>query len=97
MATYQLSPIAGASAHRDWQVSSVKPTTIWVEAESPGRAREKAQFALLAATNMIPGQVMPCSPWMNVDIVTCVEDPTKQVPADFVITESGDKFSCKGL
>jgi hypothetical protein len=79
-------------------MSAIKPTTIWVEAGSPDHARRKVQLATLGVTAAyVPGQELPVSPWINAALVTCVEDTSRQVPSDFVVTESGEQIPCPKL
>jgi hypothetical protein len=86
MPIYKLEPIAGTEAHADWWASIVPPTPVLLQAKDSDHAR---QMMHLATTTFPPDKKEVCAPWTNVALVNCIEDRSREVPANVALFANG--------
>jgi len=83
---YKLEPIEGTERHADWWASTLAPTLVWVRAANPDHARHRMH---LATTTFPPDQKNVCAPWTNVALIKCIEDQSREVPANVALFANG--------
>jgi hypothetical protein len=86
MPIYKLEPIEGAEGHKDWWASTLPPTSVWLRAVNSDHARQRMH---LATTTFPPGKKGVRAPWMNAALVRCVEDRSRDVPANVAMFANG--------
>lgn len=96
MPVYRLSPVRGQEDNEHWQCSSIGATACWVVAESEDQAREFVMMATSRGRKKDSGKLgSALDPWTQRDVSECVEDGTKNVPPDIVITAIGQELPIK--
>jgi hypothetical protein len=86
MPIYKLEPIAGTEGHADWCASTLPPTAVWLHANDSDHARQRMH---LATTSFPPGNKQVCAPWTNVALVNCIEDRSREIPANVASFANG--------
>jgi len=86
MPIYKLEPIAGTEGHKDWWASTLPPTPVWLQANDSDHARQRMH---LATTTLDAAKKDVCAPWTNVALVKCIEDRSREVPANVALFANG--------
>jgi hypothetical protein len=86
MPVYKLDPIWGKEGHGDWQFSTLAPTPVWVRADNPEQARHRIHLA--TRTELISVEGIK-APWINAQLVKCIEDASFDVPSDVAFLANG--------
>ena len=93
MPIYRLEPID--ANHADWRGSRLPPTPIWVNAPTNGDARRMAQQVSVQFSRFTPKEKIIYNPWLSAGMVTCIEDASKEVPENTVLTGDGKLIPIK--
>jgi len=90
MRVFRLDPVDTQRSSLHWGASDAAPTRVWVSADNESDARGRVTLATIIATRSRPGREIPLTPWKDWGLVTCVEDSSRTVPPNVIVTASGD-------
>jgi hypothetical protein len=91
MPVYKLEPVEGLEDHNDWRASGIGTMAVWVRASDPDDARQQIHLATISSVEAFEsGELVPAgSPWLNSAVVSCDEDPSRDVPAGCALLGNG--------
>jgi hypothetical protein len=93
MAIYYLEPRDNDTTHKRWAATNLREGC-WVLAQSEDHARLLVQQATLKMVDVVPGESILHSPWLDAQLTECRPDaPHYDIQEGIIFTASGKTIS----